>query len=108
MFYLSVGCMFKNESHLLREWLAHYVHHGVDHFYLINDGSTDDYQSVLNDYQDKVTLFEATWDYYLGRQRDMYNYYILPKLKSTQWLLMIDMDEFVWSPQGIDLKTILR
>ena len=40
MYNLSVGALFKNESHALEEWLEHYLYHGADHFYLINDGSS--------------------------------------------------------------------
>jgi hypothetical protein len=37
----------------------------------------------------------------------MYNHYILPLLDTTAWLLMLDMDEYMWSPQSVDLKVIL-
>ena len=36
-YYLSVGAMFKNESHILKEWLDHYLREGVDMFLLINN-----------------------------------------------------------------------
>jgi hypothetical protein len=112
MHYLSVGAMFKNESQIMREWIEHYLFHGVDHFYLIDDNSSDDFLSILEPYlfRGLVTLFQHTqpWDYYLGRQKDMYNHFILPKLHETQWLVMIDLDEYLWSPMSIDLKEPLR
>jgi len=37
----------------------------------------------------------------------MYNHYILPLINESEWLLMVDMDEYMWSPQNIDLKKIL-
>ncbi len=98
MYKLSVGCLFKNESHCMKEWLDHYLNRGVEHFYMINDQSTDDFMTILKDY-DCITLFNADQSYYLGRQKNMYNQYILPHIKETKWLLMVDMDEFVWSPQ---------
>jgi glycosyl transferase family 25 len=109
-FKLSVGALFKNEEHSLKEWIDHYLHHGADHFYLINDSSTDNSVSVIQNYIDKgiITLFETNnWNYYLGRQKDMYNTFILPKLSESDWLLMVDIDEYVWSPQSIDLKKVL-
>lgn len=112
MHYLSVGAMFKNESQILREWIEHYLLHGVDHFYLIDDNSSDDFLSILQTYIDQgiVTLFQhdKPWNYYLGRQKDMYNHFILPKIHETQWLVMIDLDEYLWSPMNIDLKVPLR
>ena len=43
---LSVGGVFKNEAHSIKEWIDHYLFHGADHFYLINDGSTDNTLSI--------------------------------------------------------------
>ena len=109
-YYLSVGAMFKNESHSIDEWIRHYLHHGVDHFYLINDSSTDNSREILKQYIDKglITLFEPDEPYYLGRQRNMYNRYILPLIKETKWLLMIDLDEYIWSPMDINMCNILK
>jgi hypothetical protein len=111
MHYLSVGAMFKNESQIMKEWIEHYLFHGVDHFYLIDDNSSDDFLSILQPYIDRdvVTLFQHTqpWDYYLGRQKDMYNHFIYPRLHETQWLTMIDLDEYLWSPMSTDLKGTL-
>jgi hypothetical protein len=110
MVYLAVGAMFKNEAHILKEWIEHYIYHGVEHFYLIDDASTDDSLQVLEPYiaSGLVEVFTVHFPYYLGRQKDLYNKYIFPRIKETQWLLMCDLDEFLWSPQSIDLKWVLR
>jgi glycosyltransferase involved in cell wall biosynthesis len=102
---LSVGAIFKNESHSIKEWIMHYLHHGVEHFYLINDNSTDNFMEILQEYIDKdiVTLFNVDEPYYLGRQRNLYNRHILPLLKESKWLLMVDLDEYVWSKLDINL-----
>jgi hypothetical protein len=112
MHQLSVGCVFRNESHIMAEWLKHYLHHGASHFYLINDNSTDDYLPILQPFIDsgRVSLFNAQFHYYLGRQKDMYNTFILPHVndRSTEWLLMVDMDEFLWSPRSVKVTDILQ
>jgi hypothetical protein len=109
MYFLSVAALFRNEAHSIIEWVEHYLFHGAEHIYLINDDSDDNSCTLLEPYIEKgiVTLFNAKWDRYLGRQRDMYNHYILPELVNTQWLLLVDMDEYVWSPQNIDLTKLL-
>src|SRR4029079_3561543 len=109
MFQLSVGCMFKNEADNLDEWLRHYIHHGVEHFYMINDQSTDHFIDVLRPFIDKniVTLFDSSFPYYKGRQRDLYNTFILPRINKTKWLLMVDIDEYVWSPIYLNLVDLL-
>jgi len=105
MYKLSVGAIFRNESHGIKEWIEHYLLHGVEHFYLINDESTDNTVEIIQTYIDEniITLFNPIWPRYLGRQRDMYTKYILPHLKETQWLLMVDLDEYMWSPIDINL-----
>lgn len=108
MYTFSVGALFKNEAHCIREWVQHYMFHGAEHFYLINDGSTDDFMGQLKGYEDKVTVFTVDEPYYLGRQRNLYNRFLLPRLSETVWLLVIDLDEFVWSPIHVDLRNILR
>jgi hypothetical protein len=107
---LSVGAMLKNESHGIKEWITHYLHHGVEHFYLINDNSTDNFMDIIKEYMDKglITLFNVDEPYYLGRQRSLYNRYILPHVKETKWLLMVDLDEYVWSQRNVNLQKVLK
>jgi len=109
-YYLSVGAIFKNESHSIKEWIRHYLHHGVEHFYLINDNSSDNFMKIIQEYIDKniITLFNVYEPYYLGRQRNLYNRHILPLIKESKWLLMVDMDEYVWSKMEVNLTNILK
>ena len=110
MYALSVGAVFRNESNSIKEWLDHYIAHGAEHFYLINDDSTDNSVEILAPYVDAniVTLFTTDWGRYLGRQRDMYTHYILPHLSESKWLLMVDLDEYMWSPISVNLNEILH
>lgn len=102
MYFFSVGAMFKNESHCIKEWIEHYLNQGADHFYLVNDSSTDNTVEILQPYieQGLITLYNSDLPIILGRQRNTYNNFILPHLnnKETKWLLICDLDEFVWSP----------
>ena len=112
MYFLSVGAVFRNESDSIVEWVKHYLHHGVDHFYLINDNSDDNTVLKIQEYIDKglITLYHSKEEYYLGRQRNIYNRFLLPHMqqKDTQWMLMVDLDEYVWSPLSIHLGDVLR
>jgi hypothetical protein len=110
-YYLSVASIFKNESWGMKEWLDHYKFHGVDHVYLVNDFSTDDYQSILQLYIDDgfVTLYQNdNPERYTGRQIDMNNKFFKPIFKESQWLANIDLDEFLYSPREVNLKNILK
>lgn len=109
MHYLSIGAIFKNEGHILEEWLDHYIFHGVDHFYLINDFSTDNYLEIIDKYKDKITLFNNLHaEKTRGRQTECYNKFFTPILNQTKFLAVIDLDEFLYSPIEINLKNILK
>jgi len=109
MYTLSVCTVFKNEAHILDEWIRHYLARGVDHFYLINDHSTDEYESVLKPFADRITLFhndvETTQ---FGRQIMIYEKYLRPVLTTTVWMAILDMDEFLYSPVTMDIPGILN
>ena len=110
-YYLSVASVFKNESWNLKEWILHYKHHGVDHIYLVNDGSTDDFEPILEPFirEGFVTLFHnSITERYTGRQTDVNNKYFLPICNETQWIAQIDLDEFLYSPVQVNLKEILK
>jgi hypothetical protein len=110
-YYLSVAAIFKNETMGLSEWIKHYIHHGFDHIYLVNDFSEDNYLEILQPYIDSnyVTLFENDIsDKYYGRQVDINNKYFIPIMNQTKWLAIVDLDEFLYSPREIDVKKILR
>lgn len=107
---LSVAGIFKNESHALKEWIEHYLFHGAEHFYLIDDKSTDNFMSILSPYIEKgiVDLFKTEEDEYCGRQGIIYTSILKSRLHETEWLLICDLDEFVWSPREINLYNILK
>ena len=46
-FYLSVMAIFRNEAHVIGEWIEHYRAFGVEHFHLINNNSVDAYRPAL-------------------------------------------------------------
>lgn len=110
MYNLVIGAIFKNEAGILKEWLDHYFSHGVEHAYLINDESTDDFESVLKPYREKglITLFNARWKNYAGRQPDMYTTFFMPHFSQFRWLIIADLDEFLWSPRNKDLREVLK
>jgi len=109
MHALSVAAIFKDEEDMIEEWIEHYLFHGADHFYLFNDESVDDTVLLLEPYIQRgvVTLITDSWPRYFGRQSDIYTHFFLPKLKETEWMLVLDVDEFMWSPVSIHLKGIL-
>jgi hypothetical protein len=109
-YYLSVGCIFKNEAHSIVEWVKFYLRSGVQHFFMINDGSTDNSVKLLQPFIDEglITLFETDWGRHFGRQGEMYTHFIFPQLYQTQWLLMVDTDEYLWSKISHNLRDVFQ
>ena len=129
MYDLVLCSMFKNENLLLGEWIEHYIEMGVQHFYLIDNGSTDSYLNILQPYIDRklVTLtvdpfrFPKTdeWKtlegtYYdvdaneirLEKERHKHtqayllNKYYLKEIKdNAHWVIVVDQDEYFFSKQ---------
>jgi hypothetical protein len=104
---LYVGAIFKNEAMGMAEWLSHYISFGVEHFYLINDGSTDDWQTALEPYRDKVTLYEMDIGPVDGRQVLAYNKFFGPLRSMDAWFMLVDLDEFIYPPHHATIPEAL-
>ena len=81
----------------MEEWISHYLSEGVDHFFLIDNGSTDEPYGVLHKFKEKVTVFH---DPKKNSQAELYNNYCLPLCKNFVWTLVCDLDEFMYSKNG--------
>ena len=108
MHYLSLLTIFKNESLNLRVWLDHYLFQGVEHFYLIDNGSDDCPMEVLGDYIEEGLV---TYEYMPEKWNQVQHYktlYDTHKIRdNTQWLMVCDLDEFIFGTQN-RLSTFLK
>lgn len=104
---ICIVSVFKNEGHAIREWIDHHMKEGVDTFFLTDNGSTDTYD--IQDYVNsgKVVLRKDPKKY---AQLEHLNYY-LKDVKKYDWVIVIDLDEFIYSRLGFKtmkdyLKTV--
>lgn len=101
---LGVLSYFKNERHILFEWISHYKKWGIEHIWLIDNGSEDNYDVEIFIKEGFITIFKEP---VLGQQ-ESYNKY-LPKIKQqVKWLGVFDMDEFLYSKENSNIKEILN
>ena len=58
---LSICAIFQNEAPYLKEWLDYHLHVVVEHFWLYNNESQDDFRPILQPYIDAgiVDLIES-------------------------------------------------
>jgi hypothetical protein len=104
-YFLSIGAIFKNESNAMKQWLDHYIKEGVEHFYMINNASTDNFMDIIKQY-DCITLFNDSGS---GIQVSGYNKYIYPKaLEETEYIGIFDLDEFAYASNDDTLSSILK
>ncbi len=97
---LVVVAIFKNEAVAMKEWLQHYVNQGVEHFYMINNGSTDNWEPEIEGFP--VTIYNDDEE---GIQIEHYNNYCLEIVKkNAKWVMVVDLDEFMYARNGF--KTI--
>lgn len=104
---LVFGAIFKNEARYLDDWLTFHAGVGVEHFYLYNNKSTDDYQTVLEPWIRKGMVTLTDWPYHAA-QIAAYADCIARHKNDTRWMALIDIDEFVFSPQARHLPDVLK
>ncbi len=91
---VSVCAIFKNEAAYLREWIEFNHIVGVDHFYLYNNNSEDDYETVLKEYIECGLVTLIQWPYN-QKQMECYIACIKEYARESKWLGFIDIDEFI-------------
>lgn len=100
---ISLCLIFKNEANFLKEWIDYHLTIGVDHFYLYNNNSSDNYFEVLEEYIGNgiVTLID-----FPGNQVQMKAYEHCFKTFKTEsnWIGFMDADEFICPKVETDLN----
>ena len=113
---LSVCAIFKNEAPFLKEWIEYHRLIGTTHFYLYNNDSTDHYLDVLEPYIEEGIVELINWgnsEHHAIHRRNetsldpfrigAYNDCLRDKaLKKSQWVAIIDIDEFIVPIHGAD------
>ncbi|MBS0650444.1 MAG: glycosyltransferase family 92 protein [Verrucomicrobia bacterium] len=118
---LSICAIYKNESAYLKEWIEYHKMIGVDHFYLYNNGSTDQSHDVLVPYIKEGLVTEVNWPirrsnhhlnissfWALSTQIPAYEHaakYLAAN--ETKWLIFLEIDEFIVPVCSNSIKDIL-
>lgn len=103
---VSLCGMFKNEAKYLEEWINYHLVVGIDHFYLYNNNSDDNFREVLQPFIDKGIVDLIDWPYNHSQMEAYKNCYEKNR-KTTNWLTFIDVDEFICSVTHDNIKSWL-
>ncbi len=90
---ISICGIFKNEAPFLKEWIEFHEMIGVEHFYLYNNNSEDNYNVILQPYIDRGLVTLIDWPYDQAQIAAYQNFYESFR-HETQWVSFLDIDEF--------------
>ena len=106
-YYISLCLIFKDEAPFLKEWIKYHLTIGVDHFYLYNNNSNDNYLEILQPFIDNgvVTLIDFPQSHaQFTAYQDCYDKY----RNSTNWISFLDIDEFIVPKYKDNIKSWLE
>ena len=103
---LAVAAIFREEAPFLDEWLTFHAGIGVEHFYLYNNFSTDDFRDVLDPWIARGLVTLTEWPVKVG-QLSAYRHCVRSAADTARWIAFIDIDEFLFSPTQRDIRPIL-
>ena len=106
-YFLGTLTIAKNEEMIIDEFVQHNKDQGVNHMYIINNGSTDNMIVVLKPYIDSgfVTIYDLPEQH--SQVKHYQNAYDSEVKKKCEWLAVIDVDEYVFGLEE-KLSTVLK
>ena len=91
---VSICAIFKDEADYLKEWIEFHRIVGIEHFYLYNNNSVDNYDQVLKPYIDQGIVSLKNWPKPQS-QMEAYQDFMDDNSLETEWVGFIDLDEYV-------------
>lgn len=105
--YLSICAVYRDEAPYLREWVEFHRLVGVERFFLYDNNSGDDHRRALAPYVDDGSVTIHDWPQWPA-QIQAYDDCLKRHRDDSRWTAFIDLDEFLFSPEGIPLPEVLR
>ena len=103
---LAIVVPVRNEAPYLEEWLAYHHALGVQHFFIYDNGSDDDLQSVVERWVNHGLVTVVHWPL-PGGQLDAYSHALRFFGAAVEWLAFVDVDEFIVPLVDDDLHSLL-
>ena len=109
---LAIVSMFRNEGRFLKEWIEFHKLVGVQHFFLYNNSSTDNYKEILTPYINKGIVELKDWNIFDGfhqqDQEEAFRDALKHMIGIVKWAAFLDLDEFLYPVYENNLLTFLK
>ena len=107
---LSIVAIMRNEAPYVKEWIDYHRLVGVKRFYIYDNESTDNLKEVLMPYIEQGVVI---YKYYPGLKKDgvqtkAYNECVTEYKNNTEWLAIIDADEFIVPKKNNNIPDFLK
>ncbi|XVE67776.1 hypothetical protein DITRI_Ditri09bG0015200 [Diplodiscus trichospermus] len=105
---MCICTMARNQGRFLKEWVMYHAQIGVQRWYIYDNNSDDDTDSVIE------ALFEANYNIsrhiwpWVKTQEGGFAHCALRARDSCDWVGFIDVDEFFHLPTGLMLHDVIR
>lgn len=112
---LSLCAIFHNEAPYLKEWVEHHQKQGVQHFWLYNNISTDDFKSVLQPFVKSGIVEIIDWPHAYENIQEWntiqcaaYMDAIERAKNVSKWCAFLDTDEYLFCPKKKSIAKALK
>lgn len=104
--YLSIAAIFKDEPDIT-EWIEYHILAGVERFYLYDNDSEKDYAKILENYiKSGIVIYKKIPGQCM--QKPAYQDAVYRSKDETEWLAIIDLDEYIVPVRHDDIKELLK
>lgn len=115
---LVICAIFRDEAPYLKEWIEFHRLVGVEHFYLFNHKSEDNFKKILSPYIRKgiVSLY-GTHPYSSDSEKmedfnhvqcQVYTDMAQALANKVKWVIFLDIDEFLFPVNQLSLREVLK
>lgn len=112
---LTMCCLTCDEAEYLPEWIEFHIKQGIEHIHIYDNLTKADLHYALREYVQKGLIDITPWPYeyhdypaWVNVQHKAYKDCLRSYGKETEWCAFIDTDEFLFCPDGKNLREFLK
>ncbi|XWS40642.1 hypothetical protein CRYUN_Cryun17cG0013100 [Craigia yunnanensis] len=105
---MCICTMARNQARFLKEWVMYHAQIGVQRWYIYDNNSDDDIDSVIESLLDaNYNISRHIWPW-VKTQEGGFAHCALRARDSCDWIGFIDVDEFFHLPTGLMLHDVIK